>query len=50
MISALESGVDQSVENKFPGATVSYGSEASGAGDDRVIPVEEGGDILENGQ
>ncbi|TVY73311.1 hypothetical protein LSUE1_G006972 [Lachnellula suecica] len=42
---ANESGVDQSVENRFPGAKVTYGSAASGAGDNREIPVEEGGDI-----
>ena len=40
---AQTSGVDESVENKFPGAKVSY--RPSGGGDNRVIPVEEGGDI-----
>ncbi len=30
---------------KFPGSTLTYGSAASGAGDNREIPVEEGGDI-----
>ena len=40
-----ESGVDESVENKFPGAQVTYGSAASGAGDNRDIPEEEGGGI-----
>ncbi|KAI9813580.1 MAG: hypothetical protein M1827_003649 [Pycnora praestabilis] len=43
--SADESGVDASVEKKFPGSTVKYGSAASGAGDNREIPVDEGGEI-----
>lgn len=43
---ALESGVDTAVENRFDGAKVTYGSAASGAGGNRVIPPEEGGDIL----
>ncbi|KAK4988211.1 hypothetical protein LTR66_007383 [Elasticomyces elasticus] len=43
--STLESGVDESVTQKFPGSEVTYGSAASGAGDNREIPVEEGGDI-----
>ncbi|KAF2092409.1 hypothetical protein NA57DRAFT_50337 [Rhizodiscina lignyota] len=43
--SANESGVNEYVQNKFPGADVKYGSAASGAGDNREIPVEEGGDI-----
>ena len=30
---------------KFPGSTAEYGSKVSGAGDNREIPVEEGGDI-----
>lgn len=47
---ATESGVDTSVESKFPGAKVTYGSAASGAGDNREIPVEEGGDLLPNGR
>lgn len=42
---ALESGVDESVRNKFPGADVLYGSGASGAGDNREIPLSEGGDL-----
>lgn len=42
---ATESGVDSSVENKFPGAQVTYGSAASGAGNNRDIPLSEGGDI-----
>lgn len=40
-----ESGIDLGVENKFPGSTAVYGSKASGAGDNREIPVEEGGGI-----
>ncbi|ERF73331.1 hypothetical protein EPUS_03164 [Endocarpon pusillum Z07020] len=40
---ATESGVDASAEHKFPGSKVSYGSAASGAGDNREIPSEEGG-------
>ena len=43
--SAAESGIDQSVIGKFPGATATAGSSASGAGDNREIPVEEGGGI-----
>ena len=40
-----ESGVNDSVENKFPGASVTYGSAASGAGNNREIPDSEGGNI-----
>ena len=40
-----ESGVDETVRYKFPGAHVIDGSGASGAGDNREIPLEEGGDI-----
>ncbi|KAI8930821.1 hypothetical protein NX059_011844 [Plenodomus lindquistii] len=43
--SSLESGVDASVENKFPGAQVTYGSAASGAGNNREIPLNEGGGL-----
>ncbi|KAK0942988.1 hypothetical protein LTR29_005560 [Friedmanniomyces endolithicus] len=43
--STNESGVDQNVESKFPGSSVTYGSAASDAGDNREIPVEEGGDV-----
>ncbi|KAK5456900.1 hypothetical protein LTS15_004680 [Exophiala xenobiotica] len=43
--STLESGIDQSVTNKFPGSTAEYGSKVSGAGNNRDIPLEEGGDI-----
>ena len=42
---ANESGIDQSVTNKFPGSTAEYGSATSGAGDNREIPVSEGGEI-----
>lgn len=42
---ANESGVDESVTSKFPGSEVTYGSAASGAGDNREIPESEGGDI-----
>ena len=42
---ANESGIDQSVTNKFPGSTAEYGSAVSGAGDNREIPVSEGGEI-----
>ena len=44
--SANESGVDTQVTNKFPGASVKVGSAASGAGDNREIPVDEGGDLI----
>ncbi|CAF9915027.1 MAG: hypothetical protein HETSPECPRED_002272 [Heterodermia speciosa] len=43
--SAVESGIDESAVRKFPGSEVTVGSAASGAGDNREIPVEEGGDI-----
>jgi len=43
--STTESGIDTSVTRKFPGSTAEYGSHVSGAGDNRDIPVEEGGDI-----
>ena len=49
-IRALESGVDAGVTSKFPGSAVVVGSAASGAGDNREIPVEEGGDIDEAGR
>jgi hypothetical protein len=38
---ANESGVDKSVESKFPSASVTYGSAASGAGDNREIRMGE---------
>lgn len=44
-LQANESGVDSSVDQKFPGSQLSYGSEATGAGDNRDIPLSEGGDI-----
>ena len=31
--------------NKFPGSTAEYGSHTSGAGNNRDIPPEEGGDF-----
>ena len=42
---ADESGVNAAAANKFPGGGVTYGSAASGAGGNREIPPEEGGDI-----
>ncbi|KAJ4333989.1 hypothetical protein N0V95_009290 [Ascochyta clinopodiicola] len=43
--SATESGIDESATSKFPGATVTVGSGASGAGNNRDIPESEGGSI-----
>ena len=43
---ANDSGIDTAATNKFPGAEVKIGSAASGAGDNREIPVDEGGDII----
>ncbi|KAF2634033.1 hypothetical protein P280DRAFT_474932 [Massarina eburnea CBS 473.64] len=43
--STKESGVDESATQKFPGASVTYGSAATGAGDNREIPLSEGGDV-----
>lgn len=45
---ALESGVDESVRGKFPGADVQVGGQ--GASDNRTIPLEEGGDITATGK
>jgi len=45
-LQAVESGIDQSVTKKFPGSTAEYGSKVSGAGNNREIPPEEGGDIV----
>lgn len=45
-MTAEESGIDQSVTKKFPGSTAEYGSHASGAGNNRDIPPEEGGDVV----
>lgn len=49
IITATESGIDEAAVNKYPGAEVKIGSAASGAGDNREIPVEEGGDISNRG-
>ncbi|KAL9119633.1 MAG: hypothetical protein Q9187_003812 [Circinaria calcarea] len=49
-LSVDDSGVDESATNKFPGSTVTVGSAASGAGNNREIPVEEGGDVKETGE
>ncbi|CAK3949677.1 Hypothetical predicted protein [Lecanosticta acicola] len=46
--STRESGVDESVVGKFPGAEVQVGGQ--GAGDNRTIPLEEGGDITATGK
>ncbi|KAK8207891.1 hypothetical protein M8818_004144 [Zalaria obscura] len=43
--STAESGVDERGAQRFPGGDVTYGSAASGAGDNREIPEEEGGHI-----
>jgi len=43
---ANESGVDTAAADKFPGSNVKIGSAASGAGDNREIPVDEGGDLI----
>lgn len=48
--SATDSGIDDRATKKFPGASVTIGSAASGAGDNREIPVEEGGSIGKHGQ
>ncbi|GAB7358838.1 hypothetical protein MBLNU230_g4061t1 [Neophaeotheca triangularis] len=40
-----ESGVDTAAASKFPGSEVKIGSAASGAGDNRDIPLSEGGSI-----
>lgn len=42
--------MDAGVTAKFPGSSVVIGSAASGAGDNREIPVEEGGDIDDAGR
>ncbi|KAE9989655.1 hypothetical protein EG327_002418 [Venturia inaequalis] len=41
--SGLESGVNEAGAEKFPGGSVTYGSAASGRGDNREIPESEGG-------
>ncbi|KAI9778001.1 MAG: hypothetical protein M1835_005089 [Candelina submexicana] len=43
--STTESGIDTSATTKFPSSTATYGSSSSGSGNNREIPVEEGGDI-----
>lgn len=43
---ATESGVDTNVTQNFPDSTVKVGSAASGAGDNREMPVDEGGDLI----
>ncbi|CAO2650204.1 Nn.00g014960.m01.CDS01 [Neocucurbitaria sp. VM-36] len=43
--STRESGIDESVTSKFAGSTVEYGSGASGQGNNRDIPLSEGGDL-----
>ncbi|KAL9054153.1 MAG: hypothetical protein Q9162_004336 [Coniocarpon cinnabarinum] len=40
-----DSGIDARAAARFPGGTVQYGSAASGAGNNRDIPPEEGGGI-----
>ncbi|KJX96728.1 unnamed protein product [Zymoseptoria tritici ST99CH_1A5] len=45
---ATESGIDASATTKFPGSTVTIGSAASGAGDNRDMP--EGGINPKTGQ
>lgn len=42
--------MDEAAASRFPGGDVQYGSAASGAGDNREIPLSEGGDLKENGQ
>ena len=49
IVTATESGIDEAAVNKYPGGEVKIGSAASGAGDNREIPVEEGGDISNRG-
>jgi hypothetical protein len=50
--SSLSSRTLYSSLSVIPEANISsqYGSEASGAGDNRTIPEDEGGEILRNGQ
>lgn len=46
-----DSGVDTSVENRFPGAQVKVGDDlVTNAGYDRKIPEDEGGDIDAKGR
>lgn len=46
--SQSDSGINEAAVNKFPGATVQVGSQ--GQGDNREIPVEEGGEVLRSGR
>jgi hypothetical protein len=46
----LESGVDEAGAQKFPGGSVTYGSAATGRGDNREIPEREGGSIDAKGR
>ncbi|KAE9968894.1 hypothetical protein BLS_005628 [Venturia inaequalis] len=48
--SGLESGVNEAGAEKFPGGSVTYGSAASGRGDNREIPESEGGSIDAKGR
>ncbi|TKX20893.1 hypothetical protein C1H76_6930 [Elsinoe australis] len=43
--SANESGINEAGVQGFAGASVTYGSAASGGGDNRTIPLSEGGDV-----
>lgn len=45
---AYESGVDASAAQRFPGGDVRYGTAAAGGNNNQDIPVEEGGDILQD--
>lgn len=47
---ATESGVDDSITSKFPGSEIKVGSAASGAGDNREIPLDEGGELHRSGR
>ena len=42
--------MDDSVTSKFPGSVVKVGSAASGAGDNREIPLDEGGELHSSGR
>ncbi|KAF2873532.1 hypothetical protein BDV95DRAFT_605032 [Massariosphaeria phaeospora] len=48
--STTDSGIDTSATTNFPSATATYGSAASGAGDNREIPESEGGGLNARGQ
>ncbi|KAH7130256.1 hypothetical protein B0J11DRAFT_522746 [Dendryphion nanum] len=43
--STTESGINTAATTKFPGSTATYGSAASGAGNNREIPESEGGGV-----